>query len=222
MDDKENNQENSNEDIKDVTFEQNFLKDMTRAMLPAYLQHLVSFAEDRADIDNAIDKQKTVEEFDEFIREGKRDEEQAWRSISNVQSPNSVIFYIFNATAKTFSLTTSSWDNGIHPKEKYDLEPWDYLSFILRSEPPRRRAGKIPASQVNHHFSYESGKLAFQFSTSLSIRGEHQGFSFSPKDIPHIEHTVRSIGREKLKCTSSITRTMPKKPYSYSVVIKLG
>jgi len=58
MDDKENIQENSNEDIKDVTFEQNFLKDMTRAMLPAYLQHLVSFAEDRADIDNAIDKQK--------------------------------------------------------------------------------------------------------------------------------------------------------------------
>ncbi|MFK9084364.1 hypothetical protein [Pseudomonas neuropathica] len=216
MDDKENNQENSNEDIKDVTFEQNFLKDMTRAMLPAYLQHLVSFAEDRADIDNAIDKQKTVEEFDEFIREGKRDEEQAWRSISNVQSPNSVIFYIFNATAKTFSLTTSSWDNGIHPNEKYDLEPWDYLSFILRSEPPRIGTRKFREIKVNHDFSYESGKLAFQFTTSLSVS------LFTTGLTPHLKHTVRSIGKEKLKCTSSITRRIPKSPYSYIVVIRVG
>ncbi|MNO93071.1 hypothetical protein D3C76_846600 [compost metagenome] len=216
MDDKENNQEHSNEDIKYVTFEQNFLKDMTRAMLPAYLQHLVSFAEDRADIDNAIDKQKTVEEFDEFIREGKRDEEQAWRSISNLQSPNSVIFYIFNATAKTFSLTTSSWDNGIHPKEKYDLEPWDYLSFILRSEPPRIGGRRLREIKVNHDFSYESGKLAFQFTTSLSVSLSTTGLT------PHLKHTVRSIGKEKLKCTSSITRRIPKSPYSYIVVIRVG
>ena len=218
MDDKENNQENSNEDIKDVTFEQNFLKDMTRAMLPAYLQHLVSFAEDRADIDNAIDKQKTVEEFDEFIREGKRDEEQAWRSISNDESPNSVIVYIFNATAKTFSLTTTSSYNGAPPSEACVLEPWDCASIILRSEPPTK---KNPSIKVNHDLSFESGKFAFQFNTSLSLKGDGP-FVLKVTFTPHIQHTVRSIGKEQLKCTSSITRSLSKEPYSYSVVIRLG
>jgi hypothetical protein len=45
------------------------------------------------------------------------------------------MFYFYNGTAETFRISSASWDVGVL-EEQYVIEPWDYLSFVLREDVP--------------------------------------------------------------------------------------
>ncbi|MHC8291129.1 hypothetical protein ACYZUD_30850 [Pseudomonas sp. XS1P51] len=235
MDDMKHDDDNNNsaseethEDIENVSFEKNSLKDTVNAGIVAYFEFLASLTDyipqpTEEDLVKARERMELQEEFDELTKEARQDEKETWQSISKITSHTTVVVYIYNGTEETFKLNTSSWDNSVHPKEDYDIAPWQYESFKLSSETPARRSRRSNRpTQVKHGFSYKGGNLAFDFSTLLKIETPYDTWSFEPKSVPGRQHNIRSIGKAPLKCKSSITRSLDGAPYSYNVVIILG
>jgi hypothetical protein len=158
--------------------------------------------------------------FQATIDEAKEEATGVWDKVRQVASHSHVMFYIYNATAQTFSLSAASWDlDGL--EERSVIQPWDYLSFVLRGDVPAFAGGKL-STQLKHSFTYHGASQAFEFSTGLNVKKEFESFSFTPKTVPQRVHAIRSIGRIPLACASHVTRSMAVRPYHYGVVITLG
>lgn len=159
-------------------------------------------------------------EFRETLKEAKEEEPGVWNDVQRVTSHSHVMIYIYNGTSARFTLSSATW-GSVGQTENYTIEPWDYLLFVQRADIPYFAKGRT-STQARHHFIYQSDHHAFEFSTKLWVRKEHSAFSFDPPTLPLREHTIKSIGKQPLQCTSRITRTMATKPYNYGVVISLG
>jgi hypothetical protein len=162
----------------------------------------------------------TSSNFQATIDEAKEEATGVWNKVRRVTSHSHVMFYIYNATAQTFSLSSASWDLG-GLEEKYVIEPWDYLSFVLRGDVPVFANGKL-STQTRHVFTYQGESQAFEFSTGLKVKREFESFSFTPKTVPQRVHRIRSTGSHPLACASHVTRALAERPYHYGVVITLG
>lgn len=158
--------------------------------------------------------------FQDTIDEAKEEAKGIWNNIKQVTTHSHVMFYFYNATAQTFRLSSASW-NPAGAEEKYVIQPWDYLSFVLRENTPVFANGKLSTKAI-HQFSYRGDNQAFEFSTTLKISKEFDPLSFTPKTIPHREHTIRSTGAVRLQCDYHVTRAMADRPFHYGVIITLG
>lgn len=233
MDDiKQNNEvnpdEENHEDISEVTIENNANSSLISTMIAVnpllgsllYIYHS-GIAEQI--LDNVAEAAKLQTEFQSLIKTVRQEEAKTWNAISRDPSQTSVMIYIYNGTEETFNLASCSWDPSGSPRNNYQIAPWQYMSFILRSEPPERSGGRIfRSTQVKHSFTYKSGESAFNFLTLLKLTKPYDPFTIKPPIVPSREHIVRSIGKVPVTCSSTITRTTPEKPYSYGVVISLG
>lgn len=159
-------------------------------------------------------------EFRETLKEAKEEEPGVWNNVQRVSSHSHVMIYIYNGTSEKFRLSSASWDTD-GQNEKYTIEPWDYLLFVLREDIPHFAKGRT-STQAKYNFTYQSENYAFEFLTRLWVRKEHSASSFDPTTIPLREHKIKTIGTKPLQCTSRITRTVSTKPYHYGVVISLG
>ncbi len=216
------------EDIQHVSFEKNELNQAIVTAANAYFGFLSGLIEsvhehnkDKSRRDK--ERQKHQDRLDKLAKEAKVDEEENWKAIKRVKTHTTVLVYIYNGTDETFALESSTWDNSIHPKEAYDIAPWQFESFRLSSETPARRTRRsnLP-TQVKHGFSYKGGGLAFDFSTLLKLVVPYNPWTFEPQVTLSRSHDIRSIGNTPLNCKSSITRSLDGAPYSYNVVIILG
>ena len=158
-----------------------------------------------------------------YIRQAKQDEEDEWKSISRINAYTSILVTIFNSSSEVFSLRHADWDYSSHSRSEFDIQPLEHLCFTLRNETPVRKSAKTrrPTS-IHHNFSFASPSHGFEFSTLIKLQGKYSTFSFSPPTIAYRQHSVRSIGSKPLKCTSHISRSLAKSPYSYAVAITLG
>jgi hypothetical protein len=164
------------------------------------------------------------ENYLNYIKQAKQDEKDEWNLISRIKSYTSILITIFNSSNEVFSLRHASWDYSGHPISNFDIQPLEHMCFTLRHETPVLKSSsrtRLPTS-INHNFSFESASHAFEFSTLVKLQRKYQAFSFSPPTIPYREHTVLSIGKKPLKCSSQISRTLSNSPYSYAVAITLG
>lgn len=177
-------------------------------------------------VENVIERGEQLninEAYLNYIRQAKQDEEDEWKSISRVNSYTSILITIFNSSSEVFSLRHANWDYSDHLASEFDIQPLEHLSFTLRNETPVRKSPKTKRpTSIKHNFSFASSSHGFEFSTVIKLQGQYSAFSFSPPTIPYREHKVRSIGSKPLKCSSHISRSLAKSPYSYAVAITLG
>ena len=167
--------------------------------------------------------QKVKNRFNELVEETQQQELEDWDAVSRIKSHTSVIVYIYNGAYRTFKLTGSSWDTSEHDLEDYTIEPFQYSSFILRSEIPKRIGGKSTRStKVDHDFTFASEHETFEFSTSLKINKPYDPFSFNPQEVPDRRHSAVVLNTSPIKVTSRISRQQSEKPYSYSVIISIS
>ena len=220
--------EENYEDISGVTIENNTISSFISTLIAVnpILGSLLSIYHSgiaEQILDNVAEAAKLQAEFQNLVKTVQREEAKTWNTISRDPSQTSVMVYIYNGTAETFNLASCSWDLSGSVRKDYEIAPWQYMSFILRSEPPERSGGRIfRSTQVKHSFTYKSGELAFNFLTLLKLTKPYEPFSIKPPIVPSREHTVRSIGKSPVTCSSTITRATSEKPYSYGVVINLS
>ncbi|MGE8151387.1 hypothetical protein ACQKP5_09090 [Pseudomonas vancouverensis] len=167
-----------------------------------------------------IEDTNTESDFAEMIEEAKEESNVMWNAIKPVSSHSHVMCFIYNGTAETFALNYSSWDSS-KESHRYTLQPWDYVSFVLRGDIPYFANGR-QTTKTQHNFSYRSAHHAFEFSTTLKVAKKYDPLSFSPPTIPIQQHQVLSNGKVPLRCSSKMTHSLTNKPYHYAILISLG
>jgi len=171
-----------------------------------------------------IEKLKFAIKFNSNAIELQQKKLKAWHAIKQIKSHTSVLINIHNGTQETFSLAQASWDTRQAAREDLEIAPGEYLSYTLRSEPPKRDSSAKSAfrsTQIKHEFSYQGGEYAFHFSTALKLSPLYEAFSFDTQYVPKRELSTRSAGKRKLICLTDLDEQMDKPPYSYAVTINL-
>jgi len=217
------------EETHNTTFEKNTLASILSSSIHSFnpvaggiLGAALSLLTDD-ELTKAINHSTLENEFKNIIKEAQRHEEKTWNTLKR-EGNNSVLIYIYNGTSEKFSLTHCSWDTSGFRPEDLVIRPWEFMQFILRSEPPALSGGakRRSSTPVRHAFIYSGEKQAFNFTTSVKLTTPYDPFAFDTKIIANREHNVRSIGKETLTVESYITRQQSARPYSYAIVINLG
>lgn len=176
------------------------------------------------DVSGIIQEHNEVfKKFEILTQQTQQQEAEDWRSISRIKDYTSIIVYIYNGSYRTFNLVSGSWDVSEEQKADCIIEPWQYTSFILSSETPKREGGKSARStQAEHTFCFKSEYESFEFSTLLKLKLEYDTFGFNQKTVPFRNLNIRPSANSLLNFNARIIHEQAVAPYSYSIAINIS
>ncbi|MFJ2363968.1 hypothetical protein ACIPIN_09760 [Pseudomonas sp. NPDC087697] len=165
------------------------------------------------------ESQRIKEEKLKAIYEKRKSTE--WKKFNQGKNTIELLVYIHNNTSETIQLSETDFE--IEDLSKCDILPYSTASMGAQSNFDHNRLGAFSPGDktfIKKFFKYGAGGKQCHFDTRLVVKSS---FGYvAPTRTPVWEHRARSIGRERLDCSSQLRDRDPQAPYSYWLDVHIG